>query len=145
VIVDEFHRGEAPTYRRLLEHLKPKELLGLTATPERSDGESVVKWFDGRIAAELRLWEALERGFLSPFQYFGVHDGVDLSSVRWTRGGYDLADLEKLYTGSDVRVSLILKGPAGSRSRRRKDAGARAHRQGRLGATPPALGAGRAF
>jgi len=109
VIVDEFHHAEAPTYRRLLEHLNPKELLGLTATPERSDGESVVKWFDGRIAAELRLWEALERGFLSPFQYFGVHDGVDLSNVRWTRGGYDLVDLEKLYTGNDVRVSLILK------------------------------------
>ena len=79
VIVDEFHHAEAPTYRRLLEHLQPRELLGLTATPERSDGESVVKWFDGRIAAELRLWEALERGLLSPFQYFGVNDQTDLS------------------------------------------------------------------
>jgi len=98
-----------PEPRRLPLHLHPKELLGLTATPERCDGESVVKWFGGRIAAELRLWEAIERGFLSPFQYFGVHDGVDLSNVRWTRGGYDLADLEKLYTGNDVRVSLILK------------------------------------
>jgi superfamily II DNA or RNA helicase len=109
VIVDEFHHAEAPTYRRLLDHLRPKELLGLTATPERSDGESVVKWFDGRIAAELRLWEALQRGLLSPFQYFGIHDSVDLSTVRWTRGGYELADLDKLYTGNDRRVSLVLK------------------------------------
>lgn len=109
VIVDEFHHAEAPTYRRLLEHLQPRELLGLTATPERSDGESVVKWFDGRIAAELRLWEALERGLLSPFQYFGVSDQTDLSSLHWTRGGYDLAELEKLYTGNDRRVDLVLK------------------------------------
>ena len=109
VIVDEFHHAEARTYRRLLNHLQPKELLGLTATPERTDGESVVKWFDGRIAAELRLWEALERNLLSPFQYFGVSDQTDLSRLRWTRGGYEAADLEKLYTGNDRRLDLILK------------------------------------
>ncbi len=109
VIVDEFHHAEAPTYRRLLDHLAPRELLGLTATPERSDGESVVNWFDGRIAAELRLWEALERGLLSPFQYFGVHDQTNLSALRWTRGGYETADLEKVYTGNDRRVELVLK------------------------------------
>lgn len=109
VIVDEFHHAEAPTYRRLLQHLHPREFLGLTATPERSDGESVVKWFDGRIAAELRLWEALERGLLSPFQYFGVSDQTDLSTLRWTRGGYELAELEKLYTGSDRRLDLVLR------------------------------------
>jgi superfamily II DNA or RNA helicase len=109
VIVDEFHHAEAPTYRRLLEHLQPRELLGLTATPERSDGESVVKWFDGRIAAELRLWEALERNLLSPFQYFGVSDQTDLSRLRWTRGGYDLAQLENLYTATDRRLDLVLK------------------------------------
>src|SRR5690606_17740303 len=57
VIVDEFHRAAASTYDRLLHHLKPKELLGLTATPERADGKSVLDWFDGRIAAELRLWD----------------------------------------------------------------------------------------
>lgn len=108
VIVDEFHHAEAPSYRRLLEHVQPDELLGLTATPERSDGESVVKWFDGRVAAELRLWDALERGLLCPFQYFGVSDNTDLSSLRWTRGGYDVGDLEKLYTAHDARVGLVL-------------------------------------
>lgn len=50
VIVDEFHHAAASTYRRLLEHVKPRELLGLTATPERSDGEPILQWFDGRIA-----------------------------------------------------------------------------------------------
>jgi superfamily II DNA or RNA helicase len=108
VIIDEFHHAAAPTYRRILTHLFPQELIGLTGTPERADGESVLEYFDGRIAAELRLWEALDRGLLCPFQYFGIHDDVDLSRVRWRRGGYDLAELGKLYTGDHARVSLIL-------------------------------------
>ncbi len=76
VIIDEFHHAAAPTYRRLLMHVVPQELIGLTATPERADGENVLEYFDGRTAAELRLWEALDRGLLCPFQYFGVHDDV---------------------------------------------------------------------
>src|SRR5206468_8389701 len=96
VIVDEFHHAAADTYRRLLDHLKPKILLGLTATPERADGQSVLEWFDGRIAAELRLWDALERQILSPFQYFGLHDETDLSNVAWKRRGYDTRELENL-------------------------------------------------
>ncbi|MEU8020951.1 DUF3427 domain-containing protein [Micromonospora haikouensis] len=77
VIVDEFHHAEAPTYARLLERLRPRVLLGLTATPDRADGGDVRRWFDGRAAVELHLWEALERQLLAPFQYFGVHDEVD--------------------------------------------------------------------
>jgi superfamily II DNA or RNA helicase len=107
VIVDEFHHAAAATYERWLTHLEPRELLGLTATPERADGRSVLHWFGGRIAAELRLWEALEEGLLCPFQYFGVHDGVDLSAVRWQRGGYALGDLEKLYLGAEQRLHAI--------------------------------------
>jgi hypothetical protein len=110
VIVDEFHHAEAPTYTRLLEHLRPRVLLGLTATPERADGRDVRRWFDGRTAVELRLWEALERQLLAPFQYFGIHDDVDLSALRWRRGqGYDKAQLGNLYTGHDARARLILQ------------------------------------
>jgi superfamily II DNA or RNA helicase len=109
VVVDEFHHAEARTYRRLLDHLRPRVLLGLTATPERADGQDVTHWFGGRIAAELRLWEALERGLLCPFQYFGVHDGVDLSAVPWRRGaGYDLRALSNVYTAHDARVRTII-------------------------------------
>ncbi len=107
VIVDEIHHSAAQTYRKLLEHLQPKELLGLTATPERADGQSILEWFDGRIATELRLWEALEREILCPFQYFGIHDGTDLTSVTWTRGKYDFSALTNLYTGDHARVKLI--------------------------------------
>jgi superfamily II DNA or RNA helicase len=110
VIVDEFHHAEAATYRRLLEHLQPKVLLGLTATPERTDGADVRRWFDGRTAVELRLWEALEQGLLAPFQYFGIHDDVTLSQLRWRRGrGYDVGELTNVYTGDDKRVRLILQ------------------------------------
>jgi superfamily II DNA or RNA helicase/HKD family nuclease len=109
VVVDEFHHAAASTYRRLLDHIQPKELVGLTATPERADGQSILDRFDGRIAAEIRLWEALERSLLCPFQYFGIHDQTDLSHVRWSRRGYDTSELQNLYTGNDVRVRLVVE------------------------------------
>jgi superfamily II DNA or RNA helicase/HKD family nuclease len=110
VIVDEFHHAEADTYRRLLQHLRPSVLLGLTATPERTDGRNIMEWFGGRSPIELRLWEALERGFLAPFQYFGIYDGVDLSQVPFKRNaGYDIAALSGVYTGDDRRVAIVLE------------------------------------
>ncbi len=110
VIVDEFHHAstENRTYTNLLRHLTPKVLLGLTATPERADGADIRAWFDTDGGVELRLWEALERGLLCPFQYFGVHDDVDLRDVTWKRGqGYDTAALTAKYTVHDGRVRLI--------------------------------------
>lgn len=109
VIIDEFHHAAAPTYRKLLDRLEPDLLLGLTATPERADGESILHWFGDHIAAELRIWDAIDRGLLVPFQYFGVSDGTDLSTLRWVRGGYDERELENLYTADHLRVNLILQ------------------------------------
>lgn len=109
LVVDEFHHAKAASYSLLLEHLSPKELLGLTATPERLDGQDVTEWFGGRIAVELRLWEAIDQGFLVPFQYFGVADGIDLAQVRWQRGSYVTEDLSNLYTGDDIRVAKTLE------------------------------------
>ena len=110
VIVDEFHHAAADSYAALLDHLQPTHLLGLTATPEPADGLDILRWFDGRVAVELRLWDALEQGLLAPFHYFGVHDATDLSAVAWRRGtGYDITQLTNLYTGSDVWVAKILE------------------------------------
>lgn len=109
IIVDEFHHAAAPTYQQLLNYFKPHILLGLTATPERMDGENILLWFDNRIAAEIRLPEAIDRKLLCPFQYFGISDSVDLSDVKWNRGGYERSALSKVYTGNDMRVFLILK------------------------------------
>jgi superfamily II DNA or RNA helicase/HKD family nuclease len=110
VIVDEFHHAEAPSYRRWLAHLHPRVLLGLTATPERADGVRVQdEFFDGHLATELRLWDAIDRGLLSPFHWFGIHDGTDLREVTWRRGNYDLKELERIYTADEIRVRLILQ------------------------------------
>lgn len=110
VIVDEFHHAAASSYRRVLDHLRPAELLGLTATPERSDGLPILHWFDDRIAAELRLWDAIDQQILSPFLYFGVHDGVDLTDIPWRRGrGYDIDALTNRYTSSDAWARLVVK------------------------------------
>lgn len=108
IIVDEFHHAEAPSYQKLLDYYNPKILLGLTATPERMDGKNVLEHFDDRIAAEMRLPEAIDRKLLSPFQYFAVSDMVDLSQLKWTRGGYDKQELEKVYTSNDIRVNQII-------------------------------------
>jgi superfamily II DNA or RNA helicase len=108
VVVDEFHHAAAASYRRLLDHVKPRVLLGLTATPERSDALDVLHWFGGEPSAEIRLPDAINRRLLSPFQYFGVADSVDLTGLRWQRGGYRVDDLDQVYTGNDVRAGLVL-------------------------------------
>ena len=117
IIVDEFHHAAAPTYQKLLAYYEPCILLGLTATPERMDGKRVLAYFNDRIAAEIRLPEAIDRKLLCPFQYFGVTDVADLSTLRWRAGGYDKGELSNLYTISgemakrraDLIVNALLK------------------------------------
>lgn len=109
VVVDEFHHAEADTYTALLERLTPRVLLGLTATPERTDGQSILHWFGERVAAESRLWDALDQGLLVPFQYFGVDDQTDLSQVDFRGGRYSVAALEKVYTADEHRARHVLR------------------------------------
>ncbi|GAB2762144.1 DEAD/DEAH box helicase [Nocardioides salsibiostraticola] len=109
IVIDEFHHAQARTYRSILEHFQPRELLGLTATPERADGSDVRSFFGGRTAAELRLWDALGADLLCPFHYFAIADGTDLRSVAWSRGRYDEVGLENLYTGNDARAAVVLR------------------------------------
>ncbi len=97
IVIDEVHHGAAKSYQKLLEYYKPKVLLGLIATPERMDGADITKYFDKRIAYEMRLPEAIDNKLLCPFQYFGVSDFVDLSNLKWTRGGYETSELENVY------------------------------------------------
>lgn len=110
VVIDEFHHAAATSYVRLLEYIRPRELLGLTATPERSDGLSIFHWFDNRIAAELRLWDAIDQGRLTPFIYYGIHDGLDLTAIPWRRGrGYDIEALSQIYTGDHVWARRVIQ------------------------------------
>lgn len=108
IIIDEVHHIAASSYRPLLAQFQPQVLLGLTATPERADGEDVLKDFCGTIAAEIRLPEALNRKLLTPFQYFAVSDQVDLSKVNWKNGRYEINELSRLYTANDRRVADII-------------------------------------
>ncbi|WP_031076271.1 DEAD/DEAH box helicase [Streptomyces sp. NRRL S-118] len=110
IVIDEFHHGTSPTYRKIIDHFQPLELLGLTATPERMDGKNIQdEFFDGRIAAEMRLWEALENDLLSPFHYFGISDNTDLSAVQWKHGGYDPSQLGDVLAGNAARARLVVR------------------------------------
>ncbi|MEU0426266.1 DUF3427 domain-containing protein [Streptomyces canus] len=110
IVVDEFHHATATTYRRVLSHFKPKQLLGLTATPERADGLNVQdEFFEGRIAAEMRLWEALDNDLLCPFHYFGVPDGTDLTRLNWRSGTYDQSQLGDLFSADHARARIVIK------------------------------------
>jgi superfamily II DNA or RNA helicase len=110
VIVDEFHHAEARTYQELLDRTDARWLLALTATPERTDGLDIRRWTDGRTAFDMRLWHALDRQLLAPFQYFGIADieGV-YDQVGWSRGSYDTAQLGQVLTGHDARDRLVVK------------------------------------
>lgn len=110
VVVDEFHHAAAASYRAVLDRLDPQQVLGLTATPERADGVNVADaFFEGRIAAEIRLWDALRADLLCPFHYFGIADGTDLSQLDWSGGRYATGQLQNLYTGNDARLRVILR------------------------------------
>ena len=108
IIVDEVHHIAASSYRPILNHFKPKILLGLTATPERMDGEDILKDFCNTIAAEIRLPEALNRKLLCPFQYFGITDSIDLSNATWQNGRYLPSELTRIYTQNDKRIGEII-------------------------------------
>lgn len=109
IIVDEFHHAAANSYQTLLDYYKPNILVGLTATPERMDGKNILTYFDDTIAAEMRLTEAINQMLLSPFQYFCVSDTVDLSKLKWSRKGYEIKELENVYTSNSIRSNQIVQ------------------------------------
>lgn len=108
IIIDECHHLTANSYRGIINYFQPKVLLGLTATPERLDGGDIQEDFHNKIAAEIRLPEALNRKLLSPFQYFGITDSIDLSKVSWEKGRYVVSELSSIYTANDRRVREII-------------------------------------
>lgn len=108
IVIDECHHLTAGSYRGIINYFKPQVLLGLTATPERMDGGDIQEDFHNRIAAEIRLPEALNKKLLCPFQYFGITDSIDLSKVGWERGRYVPSELSSVYTANDRRVGEII-------------------------------------
>lgn len=95
VVIDEFHHADAPSYRELIRRVQTSFLLGLTATPERADGQDVLELCDYNVAYEVRLVEAIERGWLIPFYYFGLCDEtVDYEAIPWRNRRFDPGKLE---------------------------------------------------
>ncbi|GAB3802237.1 DEAD/DEAH box helicase family protein [Virgibacillus kimchii] len=106
IIVDEFHHAAAKSYQHVIEYFKPKFLLGLTATPERTDGQDVFALCDGNVAYEITFIEAIQRGWLAPFQYYGIKDDIDYSAIRWLGNKYDQHELmvQQLQTERAVMI-----------------------------------------
>lgn len=111
VVIDECHRLAADRFDAFAKEVRPQVLLGLTATPERSDGQPIAHYFDARPdggpAVELRLWNALDMQLLAPFEYYACDDATDFSAVEWNKPGEREA-IDKLVTGNDVRARLVI-------------------------------------
>lgn len=101
VIVDEFHHAAAKSYERVFAHFEPKFMLGLTATPDRTDRQAILHFVDDNLIYELGQAEAIRRGFLVPFHYHALRDNVDYSQIRHNGFRYETSDLNK---------ALIVKG-----------------------------------
>ena len=109
LVVDEFHHAVATQYQRIVSYFKPKFMLGLTATPERMDGRNVYEICDYNVAYEVPLKEAIDKGMLAPFRYFGIYDATDYSKLRRAGGKYLEEDLDKAYLGNAERNELVVK------------------------------------
>lgn len=109
IVIDEVHHAAADSYRPIVDFFKPEILLGLTATPERMDGQSLLPDFGGKISAEIRLAQALDEGLLTPFQYICISDPTDISGNElWYNGKYITDKLtDKLC--NEERVGLIVQ------------------------------------
>jgi superfamily II DNA or RNA helicase/HKD family nuclease len=110
VVLDEAHHASAASYQALINHINPKSLLGLTATPERCDGQDIRNDFGGAFTHEIRLPEAVERALLAPFHYFGIPDldGLNYSGLDWRRGGYDQTALASMLGTNKARAHWVL-------------------------------------
>jgi len=96
VIVDEVHHGQSPTYKELISHFRPAFMLGMTATPDRTDRRDIFELFGYNKVYEVSLGEVIDRGLLVPYTYIGLTDDVDYSRIRYENQRYRVDDLERL-------------------------------------------------
>ena len=109
VVIDEFHHAVNEQYQRIVDYFRPKFLLGLTATPERMDGKNIYEICDYNVPYEISLKEAINKGMLVPFHYYGIFDETDYSKLHIVRGRYDEKELNETYIGNVGRYELIYK------------------------------------
>lgn len=109
LVIDEFHHAVNDQYKRIVEYFKPQFLLGLTATPERMDGRNIFEICDYNVPYEISLKDAINRGMLVPFHYYGIYDDTDYAGLHIVRGKYDEKELNERYIGNVHRHDLIYK------------------------------------
>ena len=109
IVIDEFHHAVNDQYQRIVNYFRPQFLLGLTATPERMDGRNIYEICDYNVPYEISLKEAINKGMLVPFHYYGIFDDTDYSKLHIVRGRYDEKELNETYIGNVHRYELIYK------------------------------------
>lgn len=109
IVIDEFHHAINEQYQRIVNYFNPQFLLGLTATPERMDGRNIYEICDYNVSYEISLKEAINKGMLVPFHYYGIFDNTDYSKLHIVRGRYDEKELNETYIGNVRRYDLIYK------------------------------------
>ncbi len=108
IVVDEVHHGQSPTYREVLNYFEPSFMLGMTATPDRTDRKDIFELFNYNKIYEIPLSEVIERGYLVPYTYHGLTDNIDYSRIRYQNQKYRVDDLER-YLVIPKRNEAILK------------------------------------
>lgn len=103
IVIDEIHHGVNEQYRRIIDYFKPQFLLGLTATPERMDGRNIYEICDYNVPYEITLQDAINKGVLVPFRYYGIYDDTDYSGLHVVRGKYDEKELNGTYIGNNKK------------------------------------------
>lgn len=107
IIIDEFHHASSKSYQNVIEYFQPKFLMGITATPERTDGQDVFAICDGNVAYEMNFIQAIQRGWLAPFQYYGVYDEIDYSQITWLGNKYDEEELAEAQLQESTAENIL--------------------------------------
>ena len=109
IVIDEFHHAVNEGYKRIVQYFNPKFMLGLTVTPERMDGKNIYEICDYNVPYEISLKEAINKGILVPFHYYGIYDETDYTGIHIVKGKYDEKELTEIYKNNNRRYDLIYK------------------------------------
>ncbi|MFC4698701.1 DEAD/DEAH box helicase family protein [Glaciecola siphonariae] len=89
VVIDEFHHASAPSYQAVMNYFTPRFLLGLTATPKRTDNANILALCDNNLVYQIDMPLAIAKSVLVPFRYYGIKDTVDYAEIPWRNGKFD--------------------------------------------------------
>ena len=107
IVVDEVHHGQSPTYQDVLSYFRPAFMLGMTATPDRTDRKDIFELFDYSKIYEIPLHEVIDRGYLVPYTYYGLTDDIDYSNIRYQGLRYNVADLERMLIVPERNEAIV--------------------------------------